>query len=989
MKKIVAWAISWVVIAGLWAQKYNFVNLNVEHGLIQSQANALCQDKQGHLWIATIGGVSRFDGQRFTSYSMNDGLPSNLCLSILCDHKGQIWVGTQNGLTRYDGFHFRNYTFSKEPQGNEIHSIAEDPQGRIWCVVKGKVYCVDRGKIIKADLPVDRDFRQVYADRQGQLWACGPEAPLYTLRKNQWQEIELPTGGKEQHAPFRLYSDPDNNLWLLTRGGVYRRQKGIYEQFNPPGFAETIKGRVIRMAFDRNKNIWLGTLEGLYQIRPEGIRRFNQRNGFSRNHISDILLDHENQLWFAMTGGDGIFRYSGDTFEHYDESTGLPSTSVMSICRDSNQQIWAGTYGGGLARLTKEGFVPVPLPNEQPGALRINSLTTDHQGRIWIGTEGAGLWQYDRGKFKQLLQAKDGLSQGVVLHLYEDSRQRVWMGTHRGIMRYDSGRFEHLEEFPYFSSCFLEIGQDSILAGTTSGLMVLYQKRNILRKQPDLLRRSAVLCAIRQGRKVWIGSDNGLFIWDLDKNEFKQYSQKSGLPSNIVYNLSVSKQGIIYAGTGQGFARLIWDKKGQEYQIDNFSATAGIPNWESNQHCVLVDRDSSIWFGTTKGLYHYFTQATETNKAPAEVLLQSVKLFSEPLKNGEWNKGLSPWYNVPQNLRLPPRKNHLSFEFAAVSLHDPQGIQYQYRIKGLDTTWSVLSNNHKVEYPNLPAGKFVFEARAQNKMGQLTPKSLEYPFEIITPFYQMPWFRGGTIGFLVLLGVAIQSIRVRLRLRRKRQFDRLRQEEQEKVRRRTAEDFHDELGNKLTRIALLTEILQNKLGPQQPDVKGIVQQIKENTVQLYGGARDIIWSLNPSSDNLHEILTRIRDLGVDLFADTGIEFNCEGILDQYHDVYVSIDYSRNLIMIFKEALNNCLKHSQAQAVSFEVMPIGQQEWRIILRDNGKGFSLDNVKKGHGIDNMQVRAKRINAQLDFALLPLGGTRLELRFKLKTLKKPLKV
>jgi hypothetical protein len=66
------------VLTGVWAQKYNFVNLNVEHGLIQSQANALCQDQQGHLWIATMGGISRYDGQHFTGFSMNDGLANNI-----------------------------------------------------------------------------------------------------------------------------------------------------------------------------------------------------------------------------------------------------------------------------------------------------------------------------------------------------------------------------------------------------------------------------------------------------------------------------------------------------------------------------------------------------------------------------------------------------------------------------------------------------------------------------------------------------------------------------------------------------------------------------------------------------------------------------------------------------------------------------------------------------------------------------------------------
>ena len=226
MKRSICWAVSWVVLTGVWAQKYNFVNLNVEHGLIQSQANALCQDQQGHLWIATMGGISRYDGQHFTGFSMNDGLANNICMAVLADRKGRIWVGTQNGLSRYDGSQFKNYFFFKAPEQSEVSALAEDQQGRIWCIVKDKVYGIDRGKIIKADLPEDHSFRQVFADHQGQIWVCGPDAPLYTLRKGQWQEIALPSGDKVLHAPFRLYSDPDHNLWLLTRGGVYRRKMG-------------------------------------------------------------------------------------------------------------------------------------------------------------------------------------------------------------------------------------------------------------------------------------------------------------------------------------------------------------------------------------------------------------------------------------------------------------------------------------------------------------------------------------------------------------------------------------------------------------------------------------------------------------------------------------------------------------------------------------------------------------------------------------------
>lgn len=982
MKKILCLVFSWVGMMGLWAQKYNFVNRNVEHGLIQSQTNSLCQDPQGHLWVATMGGISRYDGQHFTGYSMNDGLPSNPCLSILSDRKGRIWVGTQNGLSQFDGHRFRNYFFSKAPQGNLVSSLAEDKQGRIWCTAKDKIYCVDQGQVQQADLPSKYHFRQVFADHNGQIWACGSDAPLYTLRHDQWQIVDLPVGDNVPQVPYRLASDPDHNLWLLTHNGLYRRINGVYEKFNPPGFAQMVKGQIRRLAFDQNKNLWIATQTGLYQIRSGKIRQFDQSNGFSDNVVTDILVDREQQIWFAMAGGDGLFRYAGDTFEQYDESTGLPAVSVMSICRDSQQQLWVGTYGGGLARLNKTGFDALRLPSME--AQRINSIITDHRGLLWIGTEGMGLWTYQSGKFTHVREGKNGQQDAVVLHLYEDHLNRIWIGTPLGILRYANGHFETLKDYPFFSSCFLDIGRDSILAGTAGGLFLLQNDKNILREQPNLLRKSTILCAVKQNNKVWIGCDNGLFLWDLKSNQFNHYSQKSGLPSNIVYNIKVTSQGIVYVGTGHGFSRLIFDQQKQDYRIDNFSATAGIPNWESNQYASLIDQDGSVWFGTTRGLFRYLPHETTPAMAPSTVLLQSVKLFSKTLPAGQWNNGLSPWYNIPRQLKLPPSKNHLGFEFAAISLRDPQGTLYQYRIQGLDQDWSIPTTNHKVEYPNLPAGQFVFQARARNKAGQWSTQPLSFHFEIITPFYQTAWFQIGIVGFLILLGISIQSIRIRLRSKRKRQMALLRQEEQEKIRQRTAEDFHDELGNKLTRIALLTEILQNKIGPQQPDVKNIVNQIKDNALQLYGGARDIIWSLNPSSDNLYEILTRIRDSGIDLFADTGTEFSCEGIQEGFRTVLVPIDYSRNLIMIFKEALNNCLKHAQAQAVSLEIMSNGIQSWRIVLRDNGKGFNLNAIKKGHGIDNMQVRAKRIQAELEFALLPMGGTRLELRFSLKTPK-----
>src|ERR1700712_3304510 len=80
------------------AQKYTFTHYSISDGLIQSQVNNICQDADHNLWLATYGGVSRFDGKTFTSYSRQDGLPNNFVYTIFCDRAGKMWFGTQNGL---------------------------------------------------------------------------------------------------------------------------------------------------------------------------------------------------------------------------------------------------------------------------------------------------------------------------------------------------------------------------------------------------------------------------------------------------------------------------------------------------------------------------------------------------------------------------------------------------------------------------------------------------------------------------------------------------------------------------------------------------------------------------------------------------------------------------------------------------------------------------------------------------------------------------
>jgi signal transduction histidine kinase len=207
---------------------------------------------------------------------------------------------------------------------------------------------------------------------------------------------------------------------------------------------------------------------------------------------------------------------------------------------------------------------------------------------------------------------------------------------------------------------------------------------------------------------------------------------------------------------------------------------------------------------------------------------------------------------------------------------------------------------------------------------------------------------------------------------------RMKLEEKIKIRQQTAEDFHDDLGNKLTRISVLTELLNAKIDAGKTDQRNLVEQIRHNVSALYNGTKDILWALDPKSDNLYEMLTHIKEVGVETFQDTPVSFQFAEVDDSLKGVKLTMEYSRNIIMILKELLNNVLKHANAAKVILDVQCVENNQVMISLADDGSGFDQDMVKRGHGINNITARAKRINSQLNIFSQNGTGTVVELRF-----------
>jgi ligand-binding sensor domain-containing protein/signal transduction histidine kinase len=957
------------------AQRYPFHDLSVDDGLIQSQATCMAQDRNGELWIGTLGGLSRYDGYSFTNYTTRDGLENNSVWALAVDRNNNIWIGGQNSISVFNGktiIHYKRPAFrSPSLNGTQQIQIVNDT---VWWRVQGDVCYLSNGKVVRALLPGPDEAATAILKETSGLWVARPGA-LYHIQHSRTDTLPLPAVGGQRPFVLSLFRDHGGKMWLGTNAGVYTITSGLIVPYPVNRTENAVQPVVYSITQDKEQAIWLATNNGAVRISNDNPLFFNKHNGFSDNTIYNVLADNEGDMWFA-SDGQGIFRYSGTRFAGLDESMGLPSAQIMAFASNSKDSLFLGTYDAGLY-IFKDGKVS-PLSFPSAPVPTITSLCYTPNGKLWIGTRGRGLWTYADGTFRQYLAPEHGFPSNFINSLYRDRNDRLWIGFANGVVVYEHDSFKTASPVSANSLSFLSIGNDSVLIATESGLYLYNAGMATPFRTGTRMDSVSIQCLIRQGNYLWAGSsDNGVIRYGLTDLSILCINKSNGLRSDFIYNIIDDAEGNIWLGTGFGIHCVKTDAKGAIH-ISFYGRSQGVTGMESNMNAALRLPDGSIWFGTTNGALHYQPHSQVVSAAPVSIVLRSVKLAGEATLDPAYYDSTDTWYGVPYHLRLPYKKNNLLFSFQAISLSGAQQILYRYHMDGLEAPWSDWSTTNSVSYSAMPPGRYTFHVQCQTPDG-LTSPELSYSFEITTPFQKTKWFRLSILAACILLGFLTQYIINSRKQRRIRLLARLRGEEQAKIRLRTAEDFHDEIGNKLTRINILTSVLKSKITPDE-DTARMLRQIEENTSQLYAGTRDILWSLKPSNDNLHEILHHIKEFGIELFQDTEIEFSFTGADDKWKRYRLPLDMSRNLLMIFKEALNNALKYSGAKHISISANMKGKGVLQLVLKDDGIGFDMKTVVRGNGINNMHVRAGRLGAKLYIDSRPGKGTIFNLTFKI---------
>jgi ligand-binding sensor domain-containing protein/signal transduction histidine kinase len=967
-------------------QKYNFVNWTVEDGLIQSQASFVCQDHYRQLWIGTVGGISRFDGKKFTGYTVQDGLVSNHVNTMLCDKDGNMWIGTNYGISVFNGKNFKTIKPLEAPVNN-VEMMVQTSGGDVFVTDNHSLLRINGNKSKKVNVSGDsaEKITTLGITDNDDLLISVYKKGIYVFKENKYVQLSPFNEDQKKLLVRNIYISFKNDTLLCTTIGLFvlRGTKIVPYKVNNKLLAEMA---IFCIAEDSKQNIWLGTDNGLFKIEGEEVIHFDEKSGFTDNSVNHIYKDVENNLWFA-TNADGIYKFRENTFTYYDKSSGLSNTIVMGVAQTRDHTIYAAGYGGGLYRLNqKNDLEPVSRKGPVLSNCKINCLYADNENNIWIGTLNKGAYIYNEKTGLKKTEAKnnpDIILRGATVFL-QDSQGNMLIGTNQGLFMKDKN--DQITKLKVQSSLITTLKQfdkDHVILGTSKGIFLLDQNYNVNAFNENNFGNSSVLCLAKTNDNIWIGTtDKGVLNWNYKTGKTITYTMANGLPSNFIYSIDVSDKNKAWIGTGFGISNLQLDDAGKVLAIKNYGRSDGLLGMECNHNCLLKASDSSLWFGTTKGLFHFNPYTNIAEKNQPLVLLRSVKLFSSAITDSSLFKDPGTWFNVPEQLKLHSNQNHITFELGAIYFTNPDDILYKYKLEGIDKEFTTTGNPYII-YPALPPGRYTLKVTGITKSGTVSSNEINYIFEIEKAFYQTRFFQVFVILLLLGTGALIAYIFARGKQKRKQKakelLEKIREEEFSKLRQRTAEDFHDEMGNSLTRISVLTDILKSKLNGREQEVTKLVHQIKENTTALYNGSKDIIWSLNSQNDGIYEIAEHIKDIGNELFQETAIDFKYSHNISAYRTLKLKLDYSRNLTMIFKEAYSNILKHSGASKVSILVNLSNASTLEISIHDNGRGFNTGIIQNGNGIKNMKNRASRMNGTMAVESALQKGTLITIHLK----------
>jgi len=923
-----------------------------ENGLPQNSVHQILQTRDGYLWIATEGGVARFNGIQFTVFNQenNPAFTSNDTCCLAEDRNGVLWIGTSDGLLRYTEGTFRRYTTADGLPSPIVLSLAPTGDGLLLVLTHSALARYDGRKFT----PLALSTLALGSGPNDSVWLAAATG-LFTYTPEGLRAVSV--AGLPVEPIEGLGSLQDGSPWVRTRTAFLMWDQGHLHTWRTG--RELPGTRIQSFLADSRGTLWVGTDQGLVALSSApaaGNTLHEVQPALGAASILTMFEDREHNLWVG-TDTTGLHILRQQKFQTLPSLAGYP---ITAIGQTADGTVWLGSKDEGLFRYGGGKSTHLSIKDGLISDV-ILSLAADRDGSLWIGTPD-GL-NHLRDKKIESYTSADGLPDDFIRSLYADRDGTLWVGTRRGLAHWQSGHFTVLSRADGFTSdligAMLRSSSNDLWVGTLNGLARIRNgKLTVFTKRQGLSGDVITSLLEDANHTLWVGTNDG----GLSRSSANGFSPvaEHDLPREIDAILN-DNRGYLWLTSRRGILRVLTSELmacGQastcNAQISTYGSSDGMPTEEtssSGHPRVYRTADGRLWFATRKGVAIVDPTDLRENHVPPPVALERFTVDDTEIKR------------TGAEVTIPPGHVRYAFDYSGLSYVSASRVRYRYILEGFDRQWTQAGSRRNAFYTNLPPRHYRFRVQAANENGIWNEAGAEVAFAIKPRFYRTLWF----LALATLLVAAIIFAIYRMRVRAIRsQFDAILAE-----RNRIAREVHDTLAQGFVGVSVQLELTAHLLAQSQVlEASQQVDRTRELVREGLADARRSIWDLRAAGTQATLPMRLARLVEQNATEHLKPDIDIGGI---YRVLAPPIE--NEVFRIAQEALANAVRHSGATRVALGLR-YHPDELTLSVSDNGIGFQATDTtlpEKGHfGLQGMRERANQIGGTLNVKSSTDGGT-----------------
>ncbi|MBC7937301.1 MAG: hypothetical protein H7Y86_18300 [Rhizobacter sp.] len=920
----------------------------------------ITEDKNGHLWIAGFAkGVARYDQHtgKFKKYPVlsNDNNPVYGINKIVSDAQQNLWFGTAGrGLAQYD---FVKDTFSffyPEPGDckdgtvrgyNYINDIIPDPHNKnlLWIASFHGLFLFDKEQKKFTRFPCldpiaakDILVSDIEVQPNGALWigTWGNGMKCFDTRSRKFLLKPIPSFA-EVVFDIKLINDSTLYTACLSKGlFAYNINNNTATDITPvdnAALALSKRTDIQKISLTAGGGIFASGQFYVYQQHPFYVRlkkniSFNANDDI-REEISCIVWDEQNKKYW-MGSHEGIYamdEHLGKPEKYKLKKGAFPANYIINMALDARGNVWATSFEDGLRKYdaAKNSFIHPGIHMSLPDSVlkKIRKINTDSAGNLWMyGNETIYYAAIDQNNLKtfQVRWNSDykGIRKIKGAELLVSPAGEAWLLTQQGIFILNKNGFvKHIYK-----------------TGNTKN---------------DLAQQMVMVGAFSEKYKAfWFSSGDGLQVMNYETHTIlANHTIADGLPSMILRGIVIDSFNRVWVASTAGLGyfdptKKIWQTFNRFDGLESDFLDAGI----------FITKNNMLAIPQQDGFSFY---------KPADILIAGdtpyLRITSILINNQAYTDTIMPEF--VKRIALPYNKNNIIIEYAAMDWVYPAKTNYRYRIEGIagQDTW-MPNEEARLNLAGLQPGKYTLHMRALGT-GGVWSNEIILPIVIHPPFWRSVWFIA--LMILIVFFAAWKILQYRIAQVKKLQH----------MRNSISRNLHDDIGASLSNIGILNELAKRNVSSNAGKATEYLNRAAEDIQHISENLGDIVWNINPLFDNINDLLIRMKRYAADMAE--GKNINCVFEIAEDADINLPMDKRRDFYLLYKEAINNMVKHSAAKN-AFIKITVAASRLYLLIKDDGKGFDENLKKDGNGLSNMRQRAHQLSGKLLIDSSPGNGT-----------------